>query len=225
MVAGLQVISDSNTLQIDENYSNLRVAHQGTLNVIVRNTVVNDPNSGASLTVIGNTPMLFFGANTSNTAFIVASRTRSGNSWTFTVYAKSQTLTDGSVASVPYCIFDSMPVTSPGTFGLQVYNDNGTLAFDSSNKYLRISGVFQPTEGMLSTPLPSPTSFAMVDATWVYLQQISSSFSVLVGFGVNVSGSNATIQAVPVSNTAILFSPVPISRPMPRIVFADTFGF
>lgn len=225
MVAGLQVISDSNTLQIDENYSNLRVVHQGTLNVIVRNTVLNDPNPGASLTVIGDFPMLFFGANTSDTAFMVASRTRSGNRWTFTVYAASQTLTDGSVASVPYYIFDSMPVTSPGTFGLQVYNDNGTLVFDSSNKYLRISGVFQPTPFNISTPLPSPTSFAMVDAPWVYLRRISYSSSVLTGFGVNVSGSSATIHAVPIGNDTDLIAPFPTSRPLPRIVFADTFGF
>lgn len=225
MPSGIQVISDNNTLQIDENYSNLRVVQQGTLNVIVRNTTVpGGSNSGGSLTVTGRTPMLFFGPNTSDTAIIIASRTQSGSSFTFKVYARSQTLSDGAVASIPYCVFDSVPSTSSGNFGLQIYKEDGKLAFDSSWKYLRISGVFQPTTEITSVSLPTASSFAMIDATWLYLQQISSSFSVVTGFGISIYGNNAYLRSVPISNTVSSFAPFP-GRPLPRIVFADTSGF
>lgn len=130
MTAGLQVINDSYTMQIDDQYANLRLIQKGTL-----------PAGKNVVTVTGNYPLVVVRLEQPTTGgadlwAYTESCVQTGNSWSFTI---STTL--GGVAKdgmqFEYYIFDSAD-PRPSTFGLQTFNAAGKLVYDSNEKYLKV---------------------------------------------------------------------------------------
>lgn len=130
MIAGIQVVNDSGTVQIDDQYSNLRLVQKGTV-----------PIGKTEVSIIGSFPVLVLrleqpeGGGPDLYVYPEAC-VRKGVSWVYTIGT-----TLGGIAkpgtSVEYYVFDKgSPRTS--TFGMQTFNSSGELIFDANEKYLKI---------------------------------------------------------------------------------------
>lgn len=137
MPAGLTILNDSNTVQIDENYKNLEVTKKSPFSTTAAAGGSNWGNyQHADITYQArsvNPPMVAVEASSGSFVFLLAS---SGGSYTFRVVFP---LATGSVSGT-FWIFDEPPGQSSSTFGLQVFNDQGKLTFDAIARYARIVG-------------------------------------------------------------------------------------
>lgn len=130
MSAGIRVVNDSGTVQIDDQYSNLRLIQKGTV-----------PIGKTEVSIAGSFPILVLrleqpvGGGPDLYVFQEAC-VRRGASWVYTIGT-----TLGGVAKpgtvVEYYAFDkAAPRTS--TFGMQTFNSSGELIYDANEKYLKI---------------------------------------------------------------------------------------
>jgi len=124
MSAGFEVINDSQSILIDQNFQNLALVSRGTISV-ASNT---SPGGRYGFTNIPATgiPLIFV----RSTGLVSIISTASGRfDWQM---AKG-------VTSFDYYAFAPPQIIS-GNFGLQVYGSDGTLCFDAQQKYLRVLG-------------------------------------------------------------------------------------
>jgi hypothetical protein len=169
MPAGIQIFNDSGVLQIDETYINYVLISKGTAT-----TNQSSPNYSWSsrpvyyveITATGRTaPMIALKASQGAEVFVVNGSVSSGT-WKWRIVGGANNV------SFDYYIFDVAPV-STDTFGVAIYNAAGDPVFHSSQKPLRVGGVFE-SEG---TILPYGTSFNQSDfgagRTWAGVQLAS----------------------------------------------------
>ncbi|MCP1652731.1 hypothetical protein [Pseudomonas nitroreducens] len=157
MPAGLQIINDAGTVQIDDNYANFLLRGKGAVTTTGPNTAQAWYVAVGTIQVYGSNPQIFFEAND---AFVCpVSRTISGSLHTFTIYTDVAT-------TLNYYVFDNDIPAAPGNCGLQVFNGAGTLMYDSGNKPMRIIMV-QPygtfATGKNSLKLVAALSFSRVN--------------------------------------------------------------
>lgn len=135
MPAGLQVFNDSNTVQIDDEYSNLMFIRKGTLTLTDGGTldvvVTNRVSPKVAIRVTDNQ------ASSKSTACLY-SVIDSGSTRTFRYRVEAGIV--GAVTTLEYFVFDRGTPVSSG-FGLQTFNSAGELIFDSGQKYLAIDSV------------------------------------------------------------------------------------
>lgn len=118
MPAGLQVIGSHGIIQVDENFSNLAYRGSGSFS--------------GSLTLSGlNFPVLAF--RPGNVQGTSISRIVAGGGGNFTWHFTGS-------GSGNYWLFD-IPEQS-GSFGLQVFRADGSLAFDSGRRYMKVVSGF-----------------------------------------------------------------------------------
>lgn len=126
MPAGILVTNTSGTTLIDENYSNLALRTKGSSTIVAgnlgRTTIAM---SGMNSPMVAIASERFMGVKTmlSSLASFVVQGPQAG-SWPF-----------------EYFVFD-VPQPSGQTFGLMVYRADGSLAFDSGNKYARVVDIY-----------------------------------------------------------------------------------
>ena len=158
MAYGIQVLNDSGTIQLDENYPNLKlVTHTtGTIsppfNYFDENYnhgYANADTSGA----VGASPIVAFKA--ANLPMLQTS------SSTARIYDSS-----GS-ANFEYFVFDAINNYTPpsGEFGMAVFNSAGNLTYHSSYKYMKVATIVSGSNyqsGVATQTLDSGKSYAVM---------------------------------------------------------------
>lgn len=150
MAVGYEVINDSGSILLDANYLNLALIAKGTID-IGRNT--NQGGSSGQVTVPATGPNMVFIRSSG-----FAAVTLSADGWFNYFLGFGATRFD-------YWVF-APPRDIGAKYGMQVYTEDGILAFDASQRYLRIigsmnisSGTTLPTqngnEKIVSLPLPA----------------------------------------------------------------------
>ncbi|RRU23566.1 hypothetical protein [Stenotrophomonas sp. 278] len=137
MPAGLTIVNDANTVQIDENYKNLAVATK----VPFTTTIVsggafwgNYQHADIVYTArYAEPPMVAVEATEGSFVFLLSA---TGNTFTFRMVFPLA----GSTVTGTFWIFDQPPSSSTSTFGLQVCDAQGRLTFDALFRYARVVG-------------------------------------------------------------------------------------
>lgn len=183
MPAGLAVyLDDGSTIQIDETYVNLMLI--GKYQVMPdRLITMGNPNVYDVTLTITNAINPIIAISTSVPAAHIGTK-YSGSSVTYTFAGYSDT---------PFTVyvFDDMQA-SPGAFGLQVFNENGKIVFDSSQKYLKVrsSVVF---EDYITAKITYPTdgrSYAFVPSGFLgYFEDYHDGYEWGESFSVKSKGS------------------------------------
>jgi len=164
MAAGLTVLNDAYTVQIDENYKNLSLATKGL--------VATGTKSDGSFSYNEQHADIVYTANSSSPPMLavlgdymgyVVLLSRSGNTFTWRAVFPSAS---GSI-SVNYWIFDKPPNAAVGTFGLKVWDSAGNLSFDSNMLYAKVVGTLTtPVTGssppVASFPIPAGRTYIAV---------------------------------------------------------------
>jgi hypothetical protein len=148
--AGLQIINDGGSFQIDQTYRNLCLRQKGTA---VTSSTLSSGSSYASFNVTGLTsPIIAIGgsATASVQTYWDAPNSRHG----FLISA------NGAVGtSVPYYIFD-VPTELGATYGFQVRDASGVLLFDATQPPLRVRGFYRNQSANVSS-LASGRTYAI----------------------------------------------------------------
>ncbi|HCC4915132.1 TPA: hypothetical protein M5Q67_006140 [Pseudomonas aeruginosa] len=132
MPAGLTVFNDNWTFQINEDYSNVQLKSKGTFTVSSPTAKYTYSYKGV-LFVEGDNPEVYV-TGTGSAYIGVGLKERVNNGWNFTIYSSTK-------VTFTYYVFDTN-LPPAGTFGLQVFKENGSLVYDSSWRVLRIIDVF-----------------------------------------------------------------------------------
>lgn len=124
MSIGLQVINDSGVVQIDEFYRNF---------VFRQKFTINTPDRAGQWISLNNcyAPIPVQYSNDPDGINILESK-KTGNDWQWRVQGIGEVF-----------IFDTPPVLPGPGYGLQVYNADGSLAFDSQFDVLRPMGAIR----------------------------------------------------------------------------------
>ena len=191
MTAGIQISGQGGFTQIDSDMHNWRLVKKGVVNLIKFNHNTNS-NDTPPIEVTGVSPIIFFGQASIRIA--VVSKTRSGSTHSFRVAGDSS-------GSVPYYIFDrATPVE--GSFGLQLFDGSGTIAFDSTDKMLRIQGLYSGAGGTISG-LPTGKTYAAGVSFpvmgWVTFTANPFYMSYLLVTATKVSATSIEVGAEPVA--------------------------
>jgi hypothetical protein len=179
MTAGFQSFNDGNTVQIDQDYAGFALRQKGSVNMIYDTDPHPNPMRIGSVTVTGaQNPIVAFNGPA---AIAMHGVQVSGSTRTFQFRAQSS-----SDFTMNYWVFDNAAVgqgINTG-FGLQVFKADGTLAWDSNMKTLRVVDVINitpPTDtqflnsgglGMFgyteSIPVPAGRVYAAVQGTFYF---------------------------------------------------------
>ncbi|WP_231401582.1 hypothetical protein [Cupriavidus sp. WS] len=155
-------------VQITESYSNLAFRQKAVITL--------GANGRGSYSFNATLPMVCV---RSSSPVALLGSVNNGTSWTLTLNG-----TPG--ATVTAYVFDE-PVPIGSNFGLQVYKQDGTLAFDSNMNYMKIVGVLSPPGGAPgynqtweSNPLPAGAYAACVSYTRMGIYSIPGSDVIFV---------------------------------------------
>ena len=131
MTAGIQVWGDHGYRQIDDTYANLAFMVKLTATM----GAASGQGSFCSVQYNGRNPVIAIRAGFP-LALLGGSFDGVTYTWTFGTNANA------AGASFDVYVFDS--ATSSGNFGLQVFKDDGSVAFDSNLKYMRVMAAVSP---------------------------------------------------------------------------------
>lgn len=156
MSAGILVVGEHGSTQIDENNFNFSCVAKGTVNMPAATVSSNGLWAMASvtLTLNGTFPLLFI--NPKNTAAAVARVTSSGTTHTFTIRGGLNDVGQPTADSFSWFLFDWPPAPGLHGAGFQVFNGNGQCTFDSDYPPMRIAGVLQVPTNRNDTVLSLP---------------------------------------------------------------------
>lgn len=178
MTAGLTTFTDQGIMQIDSNFKTVSPAFRLTY---------TGPYSSASSTFTGSwhqftitvptdVKYLFFSSSVDRTIGLMK---KSGTEHTF------RTSTQGTVEV--YGFKDTPAQASSGNFGLQLFDENGVLTFDSNNNFMKVANVFTvPTTGMKVEPWPE-VGHSYAVGLGVYAKQWRGAAQAGVPWGVMMS--------------------------------------
>lgn len=129
MPAGFEVINDSGSYQVDQNYSNLIMRAKGTAT-----TSGYDGRCSRASVVVNNGVCPLIAVQGSG--YVGLDRvTRSGSQYTFILYTAG-----GNGTSINYFVFDDYAHSSD-RFGIEIFNAAEETVFHSSDKQLRVADV------------------------------------------------------------------------------------
>lgn len=135
--AGLTVYNDSSTIQIDSTFMNYGLVSKGVLTFQIPDASVPSPTP-PKITVTGRNPLIAYRSDIT----VSPVRSKSGNSFVFEFQVFSKSV-QPQTKTIEYFIYDE-PV-GQGTYGLQVFDANGKLVFDSSRPYMKVLDVIDRT--------------------------------------------------------------------------------
>lgn len=166
MPEGLQIFNDSGYIQIDADYLNMELKQKGTFNLPGSNTANGGSiSSGVQISFNGESPVIAIKSTTFCCAYPLS---RSGNTFNFYIYNG-----DGQDCTGEYFIFDNSSSEGAGSSGLQVFNGQGRLVFDSNKKYLRVLDYWQvdepPGEGVTRNYGDKQVATIMCDFGYRYI--------------------------------------------------------
>jgi hypothetical protein len=140
----MQIFNDSGFIQIDADYLNMELKSRGSGTIAPSNMASGGPtNSYIQVTVTGEAPVLAV-----LSAGFVASwlMSRSGNTFTFNIFNGENANT-----AVEWFVFDNSSNEGPGNSGIQIFNAQSRLVFDSNKKYLRVLDYWERNNSNLET--------------------------------------------------------------------------
>lgn len=138
MPAGLKLINDYGTTQIDETYHNYLLRSKGSVTTTGPDASQGMNACSATIQVSGTHPQVFFEA--SGAYICPGGRTISGSVHTFTIYTDVP-------ATLTYYVFDLNVPAVAGNFGLQVFTGLGTLAYSSANRPMGVVSILSLASG------------------------------------------------------------------------------
>jgi hypothetical protein len=162
MTAGIQIVNENSVIQIDQDYKNLVMVAKGSV------TTTGALPTTADISVTANNPVIAF---VSSVPVCVTRMQSSGTSWIYRV------ATFGAAATVDYYVFDTPElVTVSDTFGIEVRKADGSLAWHSSMKTLKVvaflevpvPNVNDNDAGSDSVSLPGGKTYAIVPANQIF---------------------------------------------------------
>lgn len=134
MTTGLEVINDFNTIVIDSNYSNFMLSETGVVTTTARRVGTGLVVYIGNITTSAINPQVFF--RNTNGAFVAILQATYGSTSSFTVQSSAP-------GTFTYHVFGTNIPPASRNFGLQVFKEDGSLAFDSGSKLLRYETVIQ----------------------------------------------------------------------------------
>lgn len=166
MTAGIQVIGDHGSTQIDENYFNIVLIASGVSTTQTGQTISTNEfgtTIASFITVTGVAPVICMDTRGANlTVWCIQT---SGNQFTFTIISASQP------ATFSYYIYDVMPNIQASNQGLTVWNSNGKVTFNSDYEPLRIINMAQIPDDWTTISgqtLNDPPTYVLPAATTLY---------------------------------------------------------
>lgn len=139
MSAGFECIGTHGVTQIDQNWINMVFVQKGTVAIATASTDRTD-SEWFSISYTGVSPIVFF---KSSTFYIFpTSVVRSGSTWTWKFFAAADSVNLTEV--VTYYIFDKQANIETRS-GLNVYDQNGVVTFNSDYRPLRIVAIVNTT--------------------------------------------------------------------------------
>lgn len=151
MPAGLRIINESNVIQVDGDYSNLALRASGVLNSGFVRSITGGYN-GAShiyrMQVQADEPVICYEPRSCS----LHSITRSGTTCTVD-FSSSYFAPD--LPQIKWWLFDRPRQRE--NFGIEVFRQDGALAFTSAEKYLRVVGVYS-----FGFPVPAGRTYAIM---------------------------------------------------------------
>lgn len=155
--AGLQILNDSFTFQVDQTYKNQALVSK-TSPTMTSASTFNPPNGyGCSVTITAVHPIVAFACSAPCCLY---SASHSGSSFTFNFYAQDPGT--GTPTITVYIFDDVDQATITDNFGLEVFDASGNRVFHSSQQPLRIvdgQAFADPDDSTLPMIDPGPTSF------------------------------------------------------------------
>lgn len=136
MTTGLEVINDFNTIIIDSNYSNFMLSQTGVVTTTAQEAVGGFIVYRGNITTSATNPQVFF--RNTNGVFVAILQATYGATSSFTVQSSSP-------GTFTYHLFGTNIPPVSTNFGLQVFKEDGSLAFDSGSNFLRYETVIQMT--------------------------------------------------------------------------------
>lgn len=137
MAAGFQIINEGGHYQVSETYMSFGLLAKGTVSMTLDAAYTASPVRTGSLTIAATNPICAIGTSS---AYVSVFRTSySGGSWTF--YFRCASTVN---FNLNYWLFDNSNAvmsTIVDNSGLQVFRSDGTTAFHSSMKPLKIVDV------------------------------------------------------------------------------------
>jgi len=130
MPAGFQVTGEHGVLQIDQDYSNLALSASGSVTVGTTNNTMY-----ADVTITGDTPVMVIKAQD---IFVgIYSMVQTGNQFTYRFVTRS---IPGYGLGFQWFAFDKARISGENC-GLQVFKEDGSIAYDSGCRPIKITQV------------------------------------------------------------------------------------
>jgi hypothetical protein len=166
MTVGVQIRNTNNVVQIDTSYQNFALRQKGT--VVSGSTNVGGTGwSQATITVPSSVVIAFRCA----AQCYISSSSASGGNKTVTFWV------NGLSVSIDWFAFDTPDLgqSYAGSYGLKIRRPDGSVAFDSRMKYMRVIGQLSgggPTANINETHNYSGTSPAIVQGQARYISTL-----------------------------------------------------
>lgn len=141
MSAGIQVIGDHGSVQIDQNYYNMVLITNGYATTSYQNFVTPDDTGYApkgylaSITYTGTSPVIC--VDSRGTPISQFTTIQNGNTYTF-YFATFDGNGNPAAATFAYYIYDIVPNIQATNQGLTIWNQNGHVTFNSDYEPMRI---------------------------------------------------------------------------------------
>lgn len=150
MAYGFLSINDWGDYQISDSYMNLSFKYKGTSPLLRTDIYIGGfgignitlPMASVTVNAPGYTPILAIKTqDPTHTAYTISMAREPGtDNYRFTIYGYASP--SGNFITVDYYVFGSETATDPSnsanTYGLQLYNEVGTLTYNSNNGHLNI---------------------------------------------------------------------------------------
>lgn len=206
MPTGILINGNNGSIQIDSNFSNLSLVSSGQ--IVPSDPQDVTPGAAASVITSAKTPFLFIGNTRGSYVTVLNYILPDGrNRYSFL----SQTAN-----SVDYYVYAQLEQPPAGSgFGLQVFKENGDVAFDSSMKPLIIRDIRSSTSGAFSKEAGATICIC---TTSVGVRQVQPQAAAEYGLGVRVSSTSVDFIDQILSRPGIPLSYIRANAPTYLIV-------
>ena len=229
MTAGLEIFNDSNTIVLESNYSNFMLSAKGSVQTTPFNTGAGGIQYLATVTTDTKNPQIFF-SNTNGSFIAIPRISLSGTTTTFHINSSTQQV------NLSYYIFSTDIPPVGGNFGLQVFKEDRSLAFDSSSKFLRYETVVQtwwgPGINQTTYQLPPSLNTRAVCLTYTRLSYFLISTYPFPRIGAFVDSFRVNQNSIDTQRMQLYVFPgqldqgfTPVSATPAQLIVADVTGY
>lgn len=148
MNVGIEVLNDSNTVQLTDKYSNLRLVTKGVL-----------PVGKHTVKTVGTSPLIVLRLEQTEisapVSCFVEGAKKIGTEWFFYISTTLGAISKPDI-KFEYYIFDQSPPADSG-YGLQAFSGDRVLRYDSNANYMKILQEVKNADFRKVGTIPAPT--------------------------------------------------------------------